>query len=65
MEYQNYPSIANYHVIQSFDHTTFQTDHGHEIMSSSNTYPYIFQFGDDDSVDKLIENLSNIHPYSD
>ena len=65
MEYQNYPSMISYCTIQSFDHATCQIDHGYGIMSSLNIYPCVTWFDDDDSVDELIETLSNIHPYSD
>ena len=35
----------------------------HEIMSSPNIYPYVSQFDDDNSIDKLVKIFYTIHPY--
>ena len=52
----------SYRAIQSFDHTTSRKGHGHENMSNPNTYPYISQSDNDDSIDKSVEIFSTIHP---
>ena len=57
--------MVSYHAIQSFDHTTSQTDHGHENISSPNIYLYVSRSDDDDSIDELVEIFSTIHPCSD
>ena len=52
----------SYRAIQSFDHTTSQVSYEQESMSSSNTYLYISRSEDDNSVDDILETLSNYHP---
>ena len=54
--------MVSYRAIQSFDHTISQTDYKHGIMSSINTYLYVSRSNDDDSIDKSLETLSNVHP---
>ena len=57
--------MISYRAIQSFDHTLSRKDHGYENMSNSNTYPYISQSDDDDSIDELVETFFTIHLCSD
>ena len=53
--------MVSYHAIKFFDHTTSQIDHGHRIISSPNTYPYVSWSSDDYSIDEILETLSNIY----
>ena len=56
--------MMSYRIIQSFDHTTSQTGHGHKIMSSLNTYQYVSRSNNDDLIDKSVEIFSTVHPCS-
>ena len=53
--YQKYPSMASYRVIQSFNQTTSQISYGHENISNPITYLYVSWLKDDDSVDDALE----------
>ena len=53
--YQNYPSVASYHAIQSFSHTTSQMSYGYRIMSKANAHLYVSRLEGDDSVDDTLE----------
>ena len=56
--------MVSYRAIQSFDHTTSRKDRGYENMSNPNTYLYVSQSKDDDSMDEPVEIISTIHPCS-
>ena len=47
--------MISYRIIQSFDHTTSQKDHGYENISNPNTYPYVSRSDDDDSINELVK----------
>ena len=36
--------------------------HGHENMSSPNTYRYVFRSDDDDLINELVKIFSTVHP---
>ena len=54
--------MVSYHAIQSFDHITSPIDYGHENMSSPNTYPFVSQFDDYDSINEPVKIFSTVHP---
>ena len=54
--------MVSYRTIQSFDHITSETGHEYEIMSSPNTYPYVSQSDNDNSIDEPVKIFSTVHP---
>ena len=49
------------HTIQSFDHTISQMSYEHEIISNPNTYLYVSRSKGNNSIDDILETLSNYH----
>ena len=56
--------MVSYHAIQSFNHTTSRKRYGYENMSNPNTYPYVSQSDDDDSIDESVEIIFTVYPCS-
>ena len=52
-----YPSMASYHVIQSFSQTIFQMSCGYKNISNTITYHYVSRSESHNSVDDTSEIL--------
>ena len=52
-----YPSMASFHVIQSFCQTIFQMSCGYKNISNPTIYHYVSRSKGDDSVDDTLETL--------